>query len=258
MTIKKLTKPACILLLIATILPLIHVVAVDPDCPTDFEVIEVVAATLMENGRITYRCRLCSVIYTEILRATGYAWSDWYTHLEPTCTEAGVRRRSRVLGEPRVDDMPIPALGHVWIETIYEPTCTEYGQVVRTCQTCGEVEVLDEFEPLEHQWIEWSIYLEPQEGIEGLQYRECATCGEWQYRPISALPIVPAPESESSTHWLSGDEVVVIGANISLWFVAGFLLLVELNWLLWMRRKKKELLRIKRREKNGEDGYEFI
>ena len=161
------------------------------DLGHDFVVISRQEPRCTAQGNIRYRCSRCSYQYTEYIDELGH---DPITlpAVEPTCTEqgctdgVGCSRCKAIL----VNQIPIPALGHSWIEweitknatcledgelvrycsrdtshqkvevipatghtyepTITAPTCTQQGYTTYTCSACRDTYIADYTEPLGH------------------------------------------------------------------------------------------------------------
>jgi hypothetical protein len=59
--------------------------------------------------------------------------------VEPTCTESGYTEGTQCsdCGEYLVKPQEIAPLGHSFVETVIQPTCTSDGCIVNTCSRCG-------------------------------------------------------------------------------------------------------------------------
>ncbi|MCL2864400.1 MAG: hypothetical protein FWE25_02545 [Lachnospiraceae bacterium] len=228
---KKVSLVIAITILLTSVLlpPMMISWAADFGCETghhDFIVVEEVPPTQTENGYIVFRCEICGLDVIEILFATDRG--NWVVEIYPTCTLPGFQRRDNETEE-------MPPLGHNFVETRIEPTCTEVGEIIQTCVRCGYRTYEPYGEVLEHQWEEsitreatceeageltftcvhcdrtvteeipplghdfgaWEIVFEASEGVEGQLVRICRHCGMREYEVIEALPIVPVePEPE--------------------------------------------------------------
>lgn len=80
-------------------------------------------------------------------------------------------------------------------ELITQPNCTQKGEAVRTCSTCGYQESIVVTRP-GHVPGDWILDAAPQIGVAGSMSRSCTVCGEvLQTEVVAPLP-EPEPEPE--------------------------------------------------------------
>ena len=99
--------------------------------------------TCVNDGVLTYTCRVCGQTRTESIAATGeHQWDNGTVLTAPTCTAAGVRRYTCTVCGSTTRDETIPALGHAWTLTqiLTEPGLegTHSGRALYTCSRCNE------------------------------------------------------------------------------------------------------------------------
>ena len=210
-------------------------------------------ASCTEPGEVVYTCSRCDYVEQgEPREALGHQYITAVTR-EPSCTESGQMTitcercdylREETYGEPT---------GHEMVERITRvPTCLEEGLMEFGCEHC-DYSHAETIEMLSHEWGEWVVGIPPEEGIDGLRYRECLYCGTRIEEGIEALPVTPEERP-----FFGVEEAVVVGANLLALGVFGFLLLSEFLLLLWRRRKKKEIKERKAIEREFKDGYQSI
>ena len=114
----------------------------------------------------------------------------------PTCTEGGYKERFCIycMYSYGVD---LPPLGHYYPNpwtTTKEPTCTEPGVEINTCQrtsvkgvVCGNV-WNREIPALGHDFGEWYVEKEPTASEEGNERRDCSRCDACETRPLIYVP----------------------------------------------------------------------
>lgn len=99
------------------------------------------APTCTKPGVRTYTCSVCKATRTEAIKATGHLHTEIRNKKDASCTENGYT------GDMYCKDCEgllkkgeiIDALGHQWKETKRaEPSYTEDGQIIYTCNRCGE------------------------------------------------------------------------------------------------------------------------
>ena len=214
---------------------------------------EYVEGSCTEPRRYLYTCSVCGEVDREYIEEIiGHRYVRSVTR-EASCESDGELTitceycdysRTESYGEP---------LGHHFVETIGRiASCGEEGELLFACERCEE-SYTEPIPALSHNWSDWIIELEPEEGVEGKRYRFCYYCNERIEEAIPALPIVPIEENSFGM-----EEVAVVGANLVTWGVFFFLLFGEVSWLLWRRRKKKSILREIEYERNKGDGYEPV
>ena len=92
-------------------------------------------------------------------------------------------------------------------ELVTEPNCTQKGEAVRTCITCGYKESIVVTRP-GHVLGDWVMDTASQIGVAGSMSRSCTVCGDVvQTEAIAALPEPePAPEPQAPSapeeHWI--------------------------------------------------------
>ena len=90
---------------------------------------------------------------------------------------------------------------HDYKETSTTPaTCGEDGEIVSTCEICGDVRT----EPIpmteEHKFGEWKITKAPTERADGEETRTCTVCGEKETRDVEY-----DPDNANNNAYLSGN-----------------------------------------------------
>lgn len=117
----------------------------------------------------------------------GHLFSDWYYLSYPSCTQKGeLYRTCQRCGE--VETGYSEALGHDmsnWMITV-EPTCLNEGLETMTCSRCDHSETRT-IEALGHNWTDWKASKEATCEDDGKEYRECERCHEKEYQTIEAL-----------------------------------------------------------------------
>ena len=99
---------------------------------------------------------------------------------------------------------------HLYDEGVaVDPTCTEDGYTLHTCQNCGAT-MKDNIVPaLEHIEGDWEVTVEPTQTEEGLKELRCTRCGEVLRSEV--LPPIDGPTAwvESESDYVAiGDEIV--------------------------------------------------
>lgn len=147
-------------------------------------------ATCTEDGIKTFTCTVCGDTKTEVITATGHAWSEWEVKTPATCETEGLEERHCTNeGCTEVESKVIPALGHdLKEEIVKEPTCGETGLKNVTCSRCDYKEENVEIPATgEHKFGEWIVTKEPSCGNAGEETRTCDVCGHTETRPIAPV-----------------------------------------------------------------------
>ena len=143
---------------------------------------------------------------THIHEAANYLEYDGYTHYNPCTNNDGVRFNE----EP-----------HVFGEyvTISDPTCTEYGQQMRTCSVCGYEEYTSLY-PHGHNYEQYYTIQEPTCTQEGIQESTCTICGvteqwiispyghQWDEGVVTVEPTHTVPGEKLYTCLVCGEQKV--------------------------------------------------
>ena len=147
----------------------------------------------MKRACCVLLCLLLSVCCGSFVFASDdephtHVFGDWYTSVEPTCTEKGEERRD-CEGCDTFETRPADPLPHAygdWYVSV-EPTCTEEGEERRDCENCNAFETRPT-DPLPHAYGDWYVSVEPTCTDEGEERRDCADCNAFETRPVDPLP----------------------------------------------------------------------
>lgn len=96
--------------------------------------------TCTEDGSKSHHCTRCDA-KDEItaISATGHQ-SAPDDEISPTCLKSGLSAGSHcsICGITLIEQKPIPALGHDYVSTQVDPTCTNEGYTTYTCSRCSD------------------------------------------------------------------------------------------------------------------------
>jgi len=165
----------------------------------------VIPASCEAGGRTVHLCKGCGNSFvTDYTEPLGHSWDGGTLIADATCTGKGVteyrcvrcdvRRlegneaNGHVPGEPATCTEPQlcencgavieNALGHAYTAEVTDPTCTEMGYTVLTCDRCGDSVKGDYIEATGHKPTDWIVDREPTTEAEGSRHKECGACGE--------------------------------------------------------------------------------
>lgn len=99
------------------------------------------APTCTKPGVRTYTCSVCKATRTEVIKATGHLYTEIRNKKDASCTENGYTGDTycKDCGALLKKGETVDVLGHQWKETKRaEPSYTEDGQIIYTCNRCGE------------------------------------------------------------------------------------------------------------------------
>lgn len=99
------------------------------------------APTCTKPGVRTYTCSVCKATRTEAIKATGHLHTEIRNKKDASCTENGYTGDTycKDWEELLKKGETVDILGHQWKETKrVEPSYTEDGQIIYTCNRCGE------------------------------------------------------------------------------------------------------------------------
>ena len=141
--------------------------------------------TCTKAGEKRAYCSTCNKWYPELVPATGHSWYKYYTK-EPTCTTAGeyyTYCRNCPASQGRSTE---PATGHFWVvwKRVFA-TCTTPGYTEFVCDDCGADGGTTTTPAKGHSFGEWFTTTQATCMEEGMQKRECATCGATESRGSS-------------------------------------------------------------------------
>ena len=99
------------------------------------------APTCTKPGVRIYTCSVCKATRTEAIKATGHLHTEIRNKKDASCTENGYTGDTycKDCEELLKKGETVDVLGHQWKETKRaEPSYTEDGQIIYTCNRCGE------------------------------------------------------------------------------------------------------------------------
>ncbi len=117
-----------------------------------------------------------------------HAWSGWTYIEEPTCVDAGSRKRTcDTCGKTETEEVPATGV-HTWgeWETTQEPTCADTGTREHVCSVCAEIETEEIPATDLHSWGDWEIVDEPGCTEPGARKHVCGVCDESETEEIPA------------------------------------------------------------------------
>ena len=120
-----------------------------------YKITDVLEATCTEDGINTFTCTDCMYTYNDTVPATGHYFTD-----RGLCAKCGQFCR------------------HDWDKGVVErqPTCTEYGEIVYTCKSCGETHY---DVSLHNEGYSHPVAIRKEACVEpGEYYYVCRDCGE--------------------------------------------------------------------------------
>ena len=137
------------------------------------------------DGGISYACSRCGETRTEVIDATGHAYTGAVT--DPTCTAPGYTTYTcGNCGHSYVGEQTPPA-GHRYQTVVTVPTCTEEGYTTYTCTVCGESHVGDIVPAAGHDYGDGSVTGIATCTADGIRTYTCAVCGDSYDVKIPAL-----------------------------------------------------------------------
>lgn len=120
------------------------------------------SSLIMDGERIWYPCY-----------KGEHSWNDWEVIDPAGCEIEGTERRTcSCCGEE--ETRVIPAEIHNWNSEVVEPTCTEQGYTLCTCDNCGATKKENIVDALGHTWKD-ATCTEP---------KTCSRCGETEGLPL--------------------------------------------------------------------------
>ena len=147
-----------------------------------------------KEGRIQYTCTVCNNTRTETLPMEDHAWAETETiDKEATCKEEGMQSiHCLVCGTVKQgSESEIPQLAHTWSDDVIkvDPTCTDDGYTVKTCDVCG-YEARTTVPAKGHAWTN-SVTIDKSATCTaaGQQSIHCTACGAIKPGSQTVIPV---------------------------------------------------------------------
>ena len=162
------------------------------------------AATCTANGNTAYwYCSGCKKYFSDsactkeitlastVVKAKGHSFGSWTTTKAASCTTDGERTR-KCSSCGKTENQSIPAIGHKYVDTVVEPTCTEKGYTNHVCTNCGDSYTDSETAAKGHDHNKFET-IPPTETTAGYDKHTCTVCGDFFIDnivpPISSVEI---------------------------------------------------------------------
>ena len=171
-------------------------------------------ATCLTGGYYVLECTVCGMSCTyQTDPAMPHSFGPWEVvpGKEPTCAQSGTKRAYCSTCN-KWYEMPAPPTDHFWvIDSRVFATCTTSGYTRFICDDCGKEGDTVTVSALGHKFGAWFTTTQATCMEEGMQKRECATCGATESRGISktdhswnegTVIVQPTTEQEGVTEWI--------------------------------------------------------
>ncbi|MBQ8121650.1 MAG: cell wall-binding repeat-containing protein [Ruminococcus sp.] len=110
-----------------------------------------------------------------VIPATGHLWSDWETITKESCTTDGLKMRyCTACG--KTEKPKIDKLGHDYIATVVDPTCTKEGYTEHKCSRCSDSYKDNIVSALGHDYVDTVVSSTCTK--EGYTLHKCSRCGK--------------------------------------------------------------------------------
>ena len=180
--------------------------ALGHDFVLDTENEKYVAATCEEGGLDTFKCSRCDVTKEEPTEALGHKWDEENAvnvpadclHDEHMLVKCANCNETKEVAYP--DGVGEKALGHDYVETVVEATCSAKGYTLHVCSRCEDsfTDNVTEINPENHVWKATSIK-DATCSATGVEKRVCEACGKITYAVSEKLPHTFDEEAEIVT-----------------------------------------------------------
>ena len=180
--------------------------ALGHDFVLDTENEKYVAATCEEGGLDTFKCSRCEETKEEPTEALGHKWDEENAvnvpadclHDEHMLVKCANCDETKEVAYP--DGVGEKALGHDYVETVVEATCSAKGYTLHVCSRCEDsfTDNVTEINPENHVWKATSIK-DATCSATGVEKRVCEACGKITYAVSEKLPHTFDEEAEIVT-----------------------------------------------------------
>ena len=164
------------------------------------------AATCEEGGLDTFKCSRCEETKEEPTEALGHKWDEENAvnvpadclHDEHMLVKCANCNETKEVAYP--DGVGEKALGHDYVETVVEATCSAKGYTLHVCSRCEDsfTDNVTEINPENHVWKATSIK-DATCSATGVEKRVCEACGKITYAVSEKLPHTFDEEAEIVT-----------------------------------------------------------
>ena len=147
-----------------------------------------VEPTYDSDGTMTFTCQNDPThTYTETIPAKKYTFT--VTVVDPTCTEQGYTLHTcNENAEKSYKDNYTNALGHDYKEVTTPATCKDAGKVENVCQRCGDTQLVKDLPVTEdHQWNDGVVTKAATCTEAGEKLYTCTVCGKTKAETIAAI-----------------------------------------------------------------------
>lgn len=162
-------------------------------CEHEYAVVEDVAPTCTEKGKIVKVCPLCDNTTYDYPEKLSHSWGESIT-VAPTCSQEGYTKKT--CSRCSTNDIEyINKIAHNWVSSAsVAATCTEGGEKTKKCTMCS-TEDIEYTNKLPHSWQVVSV-VNATCTSGGYTLQKCSVCSEQQ--KINAVNKLDHSMQESS------------------------------------------------------------
>ena len=134
-------------------------------------------ATCKKTGVKTSTCSVCGDKFTTTIPMIDHK-EVTDKAVAPTCTKTGLTEGSHcsVCGDVITEQKVVKSLGHDYVETVVEPTCTDVGYTVYKCSVCGDTYKGNLKSTVDHIYAKKTV--KPTCNSKGYTLYTCTLCGD--------------------------------------------------------------------------------
>ncbi|MCM1364413.1 MAG: fibronectin type III domain-containing protein [Faecalibacterium sp.] len=154
-------------------------------------------ATCTEEGSAERKCLNCDYFETKSIDMIPHTESKWIIDKDSTCASDGEGKKhiECTVCKAVLQTDTIARKEHVFVYETIEPTCTEDGYTLVTCENCNSRAEINKVEKLNHVWSGWTETTAPTCVNKGSEERTCSRCNEVETRAIAPLGHTPVTDA---------------------------------------------------------------
>ena len=147
----------------------------------------VTVPTCNDGGYTTHTCSKCNHSYQDqYTNATGHSYDNGVITTAPGCTHSGIKTYTCASCGYQTTEM-INATGHAYTAVVTAPSCTSSGYTTYTCVNCGHSYKDHFTNATGHSWDNGMITTQPTCVADGIRTYTCQNCGAQRTEIVSSL-----------------------------------------------------------------------
>ena len=181
----------------------------------------IIEPTCSSEGYTLYTCECGASYKSDVVSASAHDYGEFTVTVEADCFNPGEKIHiCEICGHDEI--VHVEPLGHAYQTEVIQPTCTEAGTIIYTCERCSDSYQTESEAAKGHVYGEWIEVSEAGCTEGGMEMRDCEVCDHYETRLTEALghdykDTVTSPDCQNegyTTHTCTRCEHTVVDSYV--------------------------------------------